>query len=242
MPRAVSTPANGLQPWRARWRDLGPLRWIAVASAVLPTAGLLVVVAHRRELAAAWPDGAGGVLLAAGAIGAASGAMLLPPGCCAFAAGYVLGAAAGAAAGALGSALGALAALAAWPLLGERLYAFMRPRPRAVAVRAFCGGPLPRAVLRVAVLRFAAKLPFAVTNLLLSVVRVPRAAVAAGSLLGALPGAWLAASAGAALRALDERRGSPGAAGVANLALAAATAVVTAVAARRAIARATGAR
>jgi uncharacterized membrane protein YdjX (TVP38/TMEM64 family) len=238
MPGAVRPAVSSVPAWRAALREMGPLRWVALASAVLPTAGLFAVLAHRRELAAVWPPGLAGVALAIAVIAATTGAMLLPPGFAAFAAGYVLGTAAGAACAAVGTALGALLSLLLWPLLGERFHAFVRPRPRVVAVRDRCAGaPLAVAAWRVAALRCAAKLPFAVTNLLLSAARVRAAAVAVGSLLGALPGAAVAAGAGTIVRGLDERRGWPGAPGIAALAAAAALAVWCAIAARRTLPR-----
>lgn len=184
----------------AAFADLGPLRPVAVTTAVLPTAGLLLTLAALPALAAAWPAGVPGALLASAAIGAAVAAVLLPPSFAAFAAGYVLGPA-GIPAAAAGVALAAvLGQRLLWPLLGERLYAFMRARPRAIAAQRFCQGGLAVCSARVAAFRLAVRLPFAVQTLLLSAAATPTAAVAAGSLLAAIPVAALAGGLGSAAR------------------------------------------
>jgi hypothetical protein len=188
----------------AAFADLGPLRPVAVATAVLPTAGLLLTLAALPSLAVAWPAGASGALLATAAIAAAVAAVLLPPSFAAFAAGYVLGPA-GIGAAAVGSALAAvLGQRLVWPLLGERLYAFMRGRPRAIAAQRFCQGGLAACSVRVAAFRLAVRLPFAVQSLLLSVANTAVAPVALGSLLAALPVAALAGGLGAAARRWSE--------------------------------------
>ncbi|MBX3461958.1 MAG: hypothetical protein KF830_02220 [Planctomycetes bacterium] len=183
----------------AEWRDLGPLRPVVVGIAVAKTLGSLGALL----LVATWVPGgplAGPVPVAA-AVGLAALAIalvLLPPGLCAFVGGYALGPAGGVLAGTAGVALGAVVARAVlWPCLGARRFAFMRERPRAVAVRLFCAGPTP--TWSVARLRFAAVFPFAVQNLLCAVAGVPARSVLLGTLVGVLPTALLAGWCGAAL-------------------------------------------
>jgi uncharacterized membrane protein YdjX (TVP38/TMEM64 family) len=218
---------------RARVDELGPLRWVVLASALLPTAGLIVLLANLPQLAATWPHGALGAAAAVLGIAALTGAMLLPPSVAALAAGYVFGTAPGAAIACVAIGAGGTLGLALWPLAGSGLYAFMRDRPRALAVQQFCAGGALRGVAGVLLLRGAAKVPFAVITLLLSVVRVPPARVWLGSTLGALPLAWVAGGLGSAWRAWREHGASPSALELASLALGAAFAALTAIVARR---------
>jgi len=221
-----------------RWRDLGPLRAIAVASAVLPTIGALVGLAHLGDLAARWPSGGLGMVAAAGAIAAAVALLLLPPTFAAFAAGFVLGPL-GVVLAVVGTGGGALLGLCCiWPLLGERLYAFMRPRPRVVAVQRFCTGPLWPCSARVAALRLAVRLPFAVQTLLLSAASTRTAAVAIGSLGAALPVAAVAGGLGACVRRWRDDGSWPTIAGGVLLGGAIVTTAVATIASRRAWLRA----
>lgn len=222
----------------AAFADLGPLRPVAVATAVLPTAGLLLALATLPALAAAWPAGVPGALLATAAIAAAVAAVLLPPSFAAFAAGYVLGPA-GIGATAAGTAAAAvLGQRLVWPLLGARLYAFMRGRPRAIAAQRFCQGDLAACSLRVAAFRLAVRLPFAVQTLLLSAAATPTAAVAAGSLLAAIPVAALAGGLGIAARRWAELDALPTSLGISLLVGGLLLLVALATAARRAWRRA----
>lgn len=230
------------QALRAFRDELGPLVWVALASAVLPTTGLFVLLAHLPELAAAWPAGVPGAALAFVAILLTTGAVLLPPSVGAFAAGYVFGASAGSGVAVLAIGIGGVVGQRfVWPRLGARLYAFMRERPRVLAVRAVCRGPLPQQVRAVARLRLAARLPFSIGSLLLSVAAVPSRAVWLGSTLGALPLAWLAGGCGAAFRQWRERGAVPAGFALASLVLAAAAGLVATIVARRAPADASAA-
>ncbi|MFN9845977.1 MAG: hypothetical protein ACK57Q_16705, partial [Planctomycetota bacterium] len=51
----MSSSETRWQHLRAEFADLGPLRPVAVATAVLPTAGLMLGLGNPRELAAAGP-------------------------------------------------------------------------------------------------------------------------------------------------------------------------------------------
>jgi uncharacterized membrane protein YdjX (TVP38/TMEM64 family) len=224
-------PTDRLQAARAFVADLGPLRWVVLASAVLPTSGLIVVLANVAAIAHHWPAGVPGGVLAAAAIAVALGALLLPPSVAAFAAGYVFGPARGAALAAAAIAMGAvLGVRVVWPLFGGRLFAFMQGRQKLETARAFCAAS-PWS--RVAVLRLAATVPFSVVNLLLAAARVPLGAVFAGSLLAALPVAWLAAGFGAAYRHWHDQFAFPDGALLANLVVAGIAALTAAVLARR---------
>lgn len=187
-----------LQAVRALIDELGPLRWIALASAIVPTVGLFVVLAWLPWLAAvALPNGIGfvGVVLAIPAVVAP---MLLPAGMAAFAAGYCLGPWLGAGAALLGLPLAGLVGQRwLWPLLGERLYAFMRGRPRIAAVRALCANSASRGVL---LLRGACLFPFQVISLQLSAAAIGAGGVLLGGALAAAPLALVAAGLGASLR------------------------------------------
>ena len=187
-----------LQAVRALIDELGPLRWIALASAIVPTVGLFVVLAWLPWLAdSCRPDwsGFGWVVLA---ITAAVAPMLLPAGMAAFAAGYCLGPWLGAGAALLGLPLaGLVGQRLLWPLLGERLYTFMRSRPRIAAVRALCASSAWRGVL---LLRGACLFPFQVISLQLSAAAIGAGAVLLGGALAAVPLTMVAAGLGASLR------------------------------------------
>jgi uncharacterized membrane protein YdjX (TVP38/TMEM64 family) len=226
-----AVPFARLRAARAFVADLGPLRWVVLASAVLPTSGLIVVLANVAAIAHHWPEGSPGAALAIGAIAVALAALLLPPSIAAFAAGYVFGPARGALLAAPAIATGALLGVRfVWPLLGARLFPFMQGREKLETARAFCAA---RPWARVALLRLAATVPFSVVNLLLAAARVPSAAVLGGSLLAALPVAWLAAGAGAAYRHWHDRFAFPADLLLANLIAAGIAALTAVVLARR---------
>lgn len=229
-------PSGPLQSLRAFVVELGPLRWIALTTAVLPTVGLLVLFAHLAEVTAGWPGGAGGALLAVVAIAGATSLVLLPPSFAAFVAGYLFGWWPGSVIAAFGiAAAGWFGQRVVWPSFARGLYPFMRARPRVHAVQAFVTGPSARQVLRVAQLRCAVKFPFAVISLLLSAAAVPGRAVLAGSWLGALPLVALLSGAGATWRRWVEQAVAPSWPELAGLGLAAAAGLATTVVARRAL-------
>lgn len=227
-----------LQALRAAAVEFGPLCWVVLASAVLPTTGLCVLLAHLPQLAAAWRLDAAGFAFAAVGIAAATGALLLPPSMAAVAAGYVFGAEVGLACSLPGIALGGVfGQRVVWPLAGASLYPFMRGRPRLLAVQALCAAPFPAVILRVAAVRAAARVPFSVVNLLLSAARVPGFAVFAGTCLAALPLTWLASGLGAAFRLWREQGAWPTAPRLASLAGALVALLVVMIRARGAFQR-----
>lgn len=201
-------PSARLQAVREFVADLGPLRWVVLGVAVVPTVGLLAVLANLPALAVALPhDTLLAIVIAAAAIAVATGSVLLPPGVGALAAGYCIGAWAGAFAAMLGAGIGAvIGQRVVWPIVGARLYPFIRPRARVIAVRRLCAA---QPVMGVTVLRLAATFPFSVGNLLLSAARVVPQAVIAGTMLGIAPSACVAAAAGAAWRHWRETGEAP---------------------------------
>ena len=194
--RAVKLPNRAALA--AGFRDLGPLRPVAVWVALVPTIGGVVAIFTASTGAAVEPTVASLAAVMAATV-AAIALVVLPPPACAFVAGCLFGAPLGAAVALVGVAAGAaLARAAVWPRLGAATFAWMQERPRAQAVRAFCA---PGRRLRgVALLRLAAPFPFAVQNLLFAAASIPARAVAAGTLLGFAPPALLAATAGACVR------------------------------------------
>jgi len=230
----VDVPDRTARAPRESFADLGPLRPIAVATAVLPTVGTIVVLTNLPALATALPAGPAGLGGLTLAIAVVVAAVLLPPSFAAFAAGYLASGP-----GMVGALLGIAAAAVlgqrgTWPLLGERIYAFMRPRPRVLGVQHFCRGPFGRCAWRVAALRLAVRLPFAVQSLLLSAARTPSAAVAAGSLLAALPMVLLAGGAGMTWQRYHTLRELPTPTGWCLLGAATAAMVLAAAQSRRA--------
>ncbi|MBL9076667.1 MAG: hypothetical protein JNL08_04135 [Planctomycetes bacterium] len=205
-------------------RDLGPLWPIAVYVAVAQTAGGIAALAVLSVWSPAAPLPPMWLPMAAISVAAATALAVLPPAAAAFVAGYAFGGVPGAAVAAVGTAVGAVLARAlVWPRLGAARFAFMRERPRAVAVRRACGDG--RAARGVVMLRLAAPFPFAVQNLLLAVAPVPVAAVGIGTLFGVLPVAVASAWAGALLRAARQDSLPPASAAWFGAALLAALAV-----------------
>jgi hypothetical protein len=217
----VTALARRLEDLRAFLVELGPLRPVALATAVLPTIGMMLVLASLATVDEVWPPSWSGLLLAFGTIAVVTGAVLLPPGIAALAAGYCLGAACGVSAAVLGVATGGVVGQRlVWPLLGARLFAFMRARPRVHQVQRLCAGAFGAQVRGVMQLRAAAQFPFPVTSLLLSAAATPSPVVWLGSALGVLPQVWLAGVAGEAFRAWRKSGQWPSAWVLANVALA----------------------
>ncbi|MEO6596987.1 MAG: hypothetical protein ABIP94_19750 [Planctomycetota bacterium] len=207
--------ASRLDAMRASFRDLGPLRPIAIWVAVAPALGTLLLLSKLPIVVVLVGPASADPRIAFAAstlgLGLAIGTALLLPSAAAFAAGYCLGAETGAWAAVLGVALGSVAAQqVVAPRLPAGLFPFMRDRPRAAAVQSLCRGGVIAAALGVARVRWAARMPLAVTNLLFAVVAVPKRSVLLGSMFGALPSALLAAVAGDAFRTWRERGQLPG--------------------------------
>jgi hypothetical protein len=233
----VSSSETRWQHLRAEFADLGPLRPVAVATAVLPTVGLMLVLGNLRELAAAWPVAPLGHAAAAAAVGALVGAVLLPAAFAAFAAGACLGVSGGAVAAIAGLALAAaLGQFVVWPFAVARLYPFMAGRPRVAAVQALCAGGPAAAVRGALALRLGCAVPFQVVSLYLSAARIPARVGVPGAVLAAAVVAPAAACAGALWRVWATDGVWPSAPQWAALAALAALALGARLCARRALA------
>ncbi|MBL8756039.1 MAG: hypothetical protein JNK15_22280 [Planctomycetes bacterium] len=223
----------------AAWRDLGPLRPIALASAVLPTVGALLLLARLDLVADAFAGLGPGLatVVCTGAIAVAVALLLLPPSFAAVATGFGLGASAAVPVAVVGLAGAAwLGRKWVWPQLAAPWFAFMAPRPRVVEVRRLCPGTGHAGAIQVAMVRGGARVPFAVGTLLFTAAGTPVGCVVAGSALAALPLATFAAAVGALWRSW--RAGAdPGAGPWLQLAAGAAAVTGFAVAARRRCAR-----
>lgn len=237
MPPLVSASASRWHQLRAEFADLGPLRVVAVATAVVPTAGLMAVLARLPELAAAWPGGMAGWGASVGACGLAVGGVLLPAAFAAFAAGAVLGPVGGATAGVVGLALAAwLGQFVVWPVAVARLYPFMAGRPRVAAVQARCAGGAAVAVRGALTLRLGCAVPFQVVSLYLSAARIPARVTLPAAALAAAVVAPPAACAGALWRAWSAAGAWPSAPQAATVAALVALALGARLCARRALA------
>lgn len=230
----VAVPSNRWQRMRAEFADLGPLRAVAIATAVLPTAGAIALLARLPVIGDAWPLGVAGVAAAAASIGLLVGGVALPAAFAAFAAGACLGAAAGTLAAVAGLALAAgCGQTVVWPIAVARLYPFMRGRPRVAAVQALCA---PGAVRGALALRLGCSVPFQVVTLYLSAAAIPpRATVAATALAAALTATPMACL-GAMWRGWQARGQEPALADLIVAALAGAAAIAARLRARAAVA------
>jgi hypothetical protein len=234
MDGGVATRSNPWQRMRDEFVDLGPLRAVAVATAVLPTAGTITLLARLPALASEWPAGLTGVAWAAAAIGAFVACVALPGAFAAFAAGACLGAPAGAVAAFVGLPLASwLGQRVVWPVVVAPLYPFMRARPRVAAVRALCA---PGAVRGALALRLGCSVPFQVVSLYLSAAAIPARATVVATALAAALAATPAACLGAAWRRWQERGVMPSGADALVVALAAAVAIAARLRARAAVA------
>lgn len=229
--------ATRSNPWhrlRAEFADLGPLRPVAVATAVLPTAGTMAALARLGAIADGWPSGIAGVACAIGAIGALVACVLLPAAFAAFVAGACLGARDGALAASLGLPLAAwLGQVVVWPVVVARLYPFMRARPRVAAVQALCRLGAVRGVLD---LRLGCTVPFQVVSLYLSAAAIPARATAIGSAFAAALTATPAACLGAMWREWHVRGQAPGLVAIVVVAVAGVVAIAARLRARAAAA------
>lgn len=194
--RAVKLPSR--TALATAFRELGPLRPVALYVAVVPTIGAVALLAALSTWSPSGAVAPWQLATALPLVAAAMALVLVPPMAAALACGCAFGAVDGGLVALLGIAAGAvLARGVVWPRLGPDVFAFMRNRPRAHAVRRLCGERPWWGVLR---LRAAAPFPFAVQNLLFAAADVPWRAVFAGSLLGVPLPTFAVACAGAALR------------------------------------------
>lgn len=187
-------------------RRLGPAGPLALAAAVLPMVGGLVVYG-RLAVLGPWlrSHPSAGPFLCAGVFALAGGLALVPTYAMSTLCGWSFGFTTGVAA-TLGGYLGA--ALLAYVLGGaaERGHVMRlvdgAPKWRAVH-RALTRGRLHKVVLVVALVRLAPFAPFSLTNLVMASMRVPLPAYAAGTVLGMAPRTALIVFAASRLQALD---------------------------------------
>jgi uncharacterized membrane protein YdjX (TVP38/TMEM64 family) len=187
-------------------RRLGQLGPLALAAALLPPLGSLLLIA-TLEPTSAWLRGHRAFGVAAFVIGFAvcGGFALLPTYTPSLLGGWAFGVTVGLAATLAGFLLAAGIGFAlARRLSGERLMDVLREHPRGLAVHdAFVRSGFWKALLVVTLLRLPPNSPFAIGNLLMAASRVGPAPFLAGTLLGIAPRAGAAVAVGAGLARVD---------------------------------------
>lgn len=176
------------------WRTLGPAGPLAIAAAVLPALGGLLLIGYMKTAADFLrTHGAAGVLAYIVGFAALSGLALLPTYAQSALGGFAFGLAIGAPAALAGFAGGAVIGYEiARRASGDRVLKAIEGKPQWKAVReAFisgrAGGGFFKTVGTVALLRLPPNSPFAITNLVMASVRVPRGPYVLGTLIGMAP-------------------------------------------------------
>lgn len=221
-------------------RHLGQLGPLALAAALLPPLGSLVLIA-TLEPTSAWlrAHGALGVIVFVAGFAACGGFALLPTYTPSLLGGWAFGVPVGLAATLAGFLLAATIGFAlARRLSGERLMDVLREHPRGLAVHdAFVRSGFLKALLVVALLRLPPNSPFAIGNLILAASRVGYPAFLAGTLIGLAPRAGAAVAVGAGIARIDLDRPTETMAVVAGLGVTIGVVVVLGWMANRALAR-----
>lgn len=176
------------------WRTLGPAGPLAIAAAVLPAVGGFLLIGYMKSVAEYLQshDASGPWVYAAG-FAALSGLALLPTYAQSALGGYAFGLTLGVPAALAGFAGGAIIGYEiARRASGDRVYKAIEGKPQWKAVReAFisgrAGGGFFKTLGTVALLRLPPNSPFAITNLVMASVRVPRAPYVVGTLIGMAP-------------------------------------------------------
>jgi uncharacterized membrane protein YdjX (TVP38/TMEM64 family) len=217
----MSTPAPGSPPAPPQpetggdiVRRLGPAGILAVVAAVMPVAGSAILFYNANTVADFLrARGDAGVVIFAAAFAITAGLALLPTYAQCAMAGYVFHTARGfpaSLAGVLGAAI--LAYELNRRIAADRVEAILRDHPRWRGVRDALvgvdagGHGFWRTVGIVALIRLPPNSPFALTNLVLASVRVPRAAYLLGTLLGIAPRSFLAVYIGAGVSAFTKEQ------------------------------------
>lgn len=188
----------------ARLGAAGPL---AIAAGLFPVIGSLVLFANAGAVSEFFKSqGAAGWVLFTAAFAVLSGLTLLPTYAQSGLAGYIFGLALGAPAAVLGCVLGAVIGYGLGRAAsGERVVAVVESNPKWRAVRdALIGekhSPL-RTLGMVTLLRVPPNSPFAMTNLVLSALKVRLPIYVLGTLLGITPRTVIAAWIGDGIRQL----------------------------------------
>lgn len=191
----MTEPAAKDVPLMARLGAAGPL---AIAWAVLPVLGSLVLFAHADEVRTFFDrQGSAGWLIFAGLFAVLSGFALLPTYAQSGMAGFIFKVTLGAPAAVLGCVGGSLIgyAIARW-VSGDKVVAVIEANPKWRAIRdALVGTKITpwRLLGTVILLRLPPNSPFAMTNLAMAATRVPLGLYLLGTAIGIAPRTILAA-------------------------------------------------
>jgi uncharacterized membrane protein YdjX (TVP38/TMEM64 family) len=228
-------------------RQLGPTSILAVGAAVLPPLGTIVLIA-TAPTTSAWlrehPDI--GPLVYTLCFGLLAGLALLPTYAQSILGGLAFGVAIGLPAALGGFALGAIIGYEiASRVSGDRVKKLVEERPKFAAVhRALIGSAVPgrggfwKTFLVVTLLRVPPNSPFAIMNLLMASVKVPRLPFILGTAIGMLPRTAVAVVVGAGLdRITSETLKPPGWVFVGGLVATIAVVLVIGTMANRVLAR-----
>jgi uncharacterized membrane protein YdjX (TVP38/TMEM64 family) len=196
-------------------RALGPAGPLALLSAGMPAIGGILIIGSLGDIGPWLRDlGAGGLILYAGAIALLAGASLLPTYAQAILGGWAFGFAAGFPAALIGITLGALLGYAIGRAAsGERIIRLIDEKPKWHAVRdALAGGGFLKTLGLVTLLRLPPNSPFAITNLVMSSVRIAILPYTLGTIIGLAPRTGVAVYAASQIQGAlsDETPSKPG--------------------------------
>ncbi|MFG0325795.1 MAG: TVP38/TMEM64 family protein [Phycisphaerales bacterium JB037] len=246
--------AGGDTLWKM-FRRLGPAGVLAVIATMMPAVGGFVLLGSLNVVGP-WlqSHGVGGIAIYVAGFAIFAGLALLPTYAQAILGGWAFGAAYGIAAASGAALMGFfLASLIGYEIAraasGDRAMEIIREKPKWLAVReALVGGEKGvgfwRTLGMVTLLRLPPNSPFALTNLVMASVRVPRAAYAAGTLIGMAPrtiaAVWIASSIEGVINADAVQQSRPTWMLVVGILLMIFVIAVVGLVANRAIARVTG--
>lgn len=192
--------------------DVGVFKWIAVVALFMPAVAGIVLLSNMPAVSN-WFDQQGewGVVIYIAAFAILAGLALLPTYAQAALGGYVFGASVGIPAAMAGFLGGAVIAYEIGRLSSrDRVDRLIEAKPKWAAVRrALLGrrkgegthrGSFGKSLLTVILLRLPPNSPFAIMNLLMSSIKVPRGVYYLGTLLGMLPRTALVVVLGAGIR------------------------------------------
>lgn len=188
-PPPSTTPDAAVSPWVIA-RRLGPASVLGLFASVAPIAGSVVLFVSIASISA-WLHSLNslGVFVYAGAFAVLSGLSLLPTYAQAALGGFVFGVAWGIPAALLGFVGGAAIAYEIARLAsGDRVDRLLQEHRKWQVVRdALLGEGFLKTLGIISLLRLPPNSPFAITNLVLSALKVPRSAYLLGTLLGMTP-------------------------------------------------------
>lgn len=204
---AAATPSE-LDSAAALWKRLGPLGWLAVASAVLPALGGFVLLYYMNTFGETLKSyGSNGPLIFAVFFGITAGLALLPTYAQSLAGGWAFGWQIGGAAAVGGLVLGALIGYAiAFRSAGKRVTALIEEQPKWKAVYdALLNSGFVRRLLLVALIRLPPNSPFSMSNLVLAATRIPWFEYIVGTAIGMTPRTLAVAYIGSSLQSLTDK-------------------------------------